>query len=49
MDEKIIYRDAKNGRFVKKEFAAENPDTTVREKRKLVKCKKTSEDGNEHQ
>ena len=32
---RIFYRSAKTGRFVSKEFAEENPDTTIKETRKV--------------
>lgn len=34
---RIFYRSAVTGRFVSKEFAKENPDTTIRETRKIKK------------
>ena len=34
---RIFYRSAKTGKFVSKEFAEENPDTTVKETRKIKK------------
>lgn len=33
----IIFRDAITGRFVTKKYAEENPSTTVKEKRKVIK------------
>lgn len=32
-----IFRDAITGRFVSKDYAKENPSTTVKEKRKVYK------------
>jgi hypothetical protein len=35
-----IYRDAVTGRFVTEAYVEKNPDTTVTEKRKIIKPKK---------
>lgn len=35
MKKRIIYRSAITGKFVSKEFANENPDTTVREQKEV--------------
>ena len=38
-----IFRSAITGRFVSKKYAEENPDTTVKENRKVVKKSKVKE------
>ena len=38
------FRSAITGRFVSKQYADENPDTTVKENRKIIKEKKNEQD-----
>ena len=38
------FRSAITGRFVSKQYAEENPETTVKENRKIIKEKKNEQD-----